>query len=392
MKKMWPALIATALAGPALGQASQVLYAAGRMMKDQQISVKNWGSGSIAETDEIGLEGNRSIRVSTRNYFQGGVVQFGEPQDLSQEFGDKNNLLKVTFRLADENLVINRVDPSKDPNYTPNPGETFAKGKRGGTDDKGQGNSNEKGKGGSDSSSGPGGAGKGGAGKGGAGSGGKGGGGLAGGPAGGGMGGPGVSGGRPGGGGPGTGSFTGGKGGGGAKANTKKPLLKTMRFIVTTTDGLKSEAYVPVNSSSVNDRLWREVAIPLSAINGFERTNRIVKEIALSGDTTSTFYVGDIRVVNDQTPITGDIMDVSGDLNLALGDTVLLVGEGYGGASPLKFTWDFDATDGIQIDSEGQAIRHKFRKPGTYEVTMTIIDMYGLKTPFSKSFKVKVNP
>src|SRR5688572_12441646 len=108
MRKLWPALIATALAGSAYGQASNVLYAAGRLIKEQNIDLKGWGSGTISETDEVGFEGNRCIRISSRNFFQGGVMKFGEPQDLSKAYEDKNNLLKITFRLADENLVINR--------------------------------------------------------------------------------------------------------------------------------------------------------------------------------------------------------------------------------------------------------------------------------------------
>ena len=159
---------------------------------------------------------------------------------------------------------------------------------------------------------------------------------------------------------------------------------------VTTTDGKNSEAYIPVSTNGSGDKGWRSAAIPLQSILGFERTNKEVKQIALSGNVTTTFYVGDIRVVNDTTPITGDV-NVR-ELNLALGDFVNLGANGYGGSSILKYSWDFDDKDGIQEDANGQFIRHQFRKPGTYTITLTVSDEFGLKKPYSTTIKAKVNP
>lgn len=180
----------------------------------------------------------------------------------------------------------------------------------------------------------------------------------------------------------------GGPGGTGATA----PVLKQLRLIVTTSDGKRSEVYVPANTSSASDQGWTTVAIPLQAISGFDRTNKAVSAVAISGNTTATLYVGDIRVVDDSTPITGDTNVSSGELNAALGDEYTLTGYGSGGSSILRYTWDFDDRDGIQVDAEGQSVNRKFRKPGTYVITLTISDYYGLKQPYSKTIKVVVNP
>lgn len=130
--------------------------------------------------------------------------------------------------------------------------------------------------------------------------------------------------------------------------------------------------------------------MPLQAITGFDRTNKIVSAIAISGDATSTFYVGDLKVVNDSTPIRGDTTVHT--LNLALGDEVILSANASGGSSILKYTWDFDDKDGIQIDAEGRTIRRKFRKPGTYTITLTVSDYYGLKPSYSTTISARVNP
>jgi hypothetical protein len=165
--------------------------------------------------------------------------------------------------------------------------------------------------------------------------------------------------------------------------------MKTIRIVITTTDGLKSEAYIPIDTSTSSERGWRSVALPLQAISGFDRTNKVIKEIGFSGDGTATFYIGDLRVVNDSTPIHGDIENQ--DRNFAVGDTVTFHATGSGGSSVLKYSWDFGANNGIAEDAVGQTVKRKFRKPGKYRVTLTVSDLYGLKPSFSSSIDVVVN-
>lgn len=372
MNRVWIGLLASIISGSAMAQSS-VLYQPAKTVKDQSMTIKSWGSGTVSETDETAYEGTHSIRVSTKNYFQGGILEIGNPVDLSKEFLSKTNLLRLTFKLADSGVVR---------------GGGGIGGGKGGFPGIGGGPGGA-----------PGGLRGGGLGGPGAGVGGPGGlpggfGGQRGGGQRGGIGGPG---GLPGGiggqrGGPGVGGpggmGPGGPGGTGATA----PVLKQLRLIVTTSDGKRSEVYVPANTSSASDQGWTTVAIPLQAISGFDRTNKAVSAVAISGNTTATLYVGDIRVVDDSTPITGDTNVSSGELNAALGDEYTLTGYGSGGSSILRYTWDFDDRDGIQVDAEGQSVNRKFRKPGTYVITLTISDYYGLKQPYSKTIKVVVNP
>ena len=190
----------------------------------------------------------------------------------------------------------------------------------------------------------------------------------------------------------------GGSGMGGSGASTAPAPLTTVRVIVSTTDGKKSEAYMPIPTTSNTERGWRTVAIPLQAINGFERTNKIVKDITFSGDVTTTFFVGDVRVVDDATTIRGEIYNARRSYNLALGDRLTLTGNGQGGASVLEYVWDFDASDGLQEDAVGQTVVHQFRNAGLdnksrkFTVTLTIRDKYGLKPSATATTEVVVNP
>lgn len=299
--------------------AGTILYTPTRTTSDQGIALKSWGSGTVSETDEVVFEGTKSIRISSRNYFQGGRVILNQSKALANEFESADNLLLIQFRAA------------------------------------GTGTMN-------------GGAGGGRVGDGGAGD----------------MGGPGLPGGAGGG-----NLGRGGRGGGaGAGAAAAPATLKRVRLVVTTSDGLKSEIYVDVPRGS--DAAWKPLGVPLKAISGFGRTNKEIVEIAMSGDAVSSFYLGDIRVSNDSSPVSGDLNH--SELNLALNDEIEFIANGYGGATPLKYTWDFDKTDGIQVDAEGSSIKRRFRKPGKFTVTVTIQDLYGLKKAYTRTCEVTVNP
>lgn len=331
-------------------QAGNNLYRPGISLKDQSISLKSWGSGICSETEEDAFEGASSIRVTTKNLFQGGILIWEKPIDLTSAYPDKANLLRITFKSLDSTV----------------------------------------------SGGGPAGGGKGGKGGGGfdigGGGGGKSGGGT---PGGGQQGGP-PQGGRPGQGGP---PALGGGGTGAANTST----LKMMRLIISTTDGKKSEAFIPAATTVSVDRGWKQAGIPLQAIKGFDKSNKIIKNISFSGDVSTAFYLGDLRVINDRTPIRAEPSFRTALLSVNEGLT--FSADGYGGSSVLKYSWDFDDADGIQADAEGPVVKYRFRtasndlknpasmRPnGQFTVTLTVSDSYGLKDPYTTTIKVKVNP
>lgn len=360
--RLWASFATLAIAGAAMSQ-SIVVYNPVRSIADQHISVRPWGSGTIAQTDEAAYEGTNSIRFFTRNFFQGGSLLLGQPVELATPFADKAQMLQIVYRTADSAMTFGsgRLPGGfGGPGGIPGGPPGGLPGSRGG----GRGGDSGGFSGGP-----PGGiaGARGGQNRGG---GGIAGGGVAGGPAG--------------------ASGAGGIGGlGGARGGSSAPArLEMFRVVVGTTDGKKSEAYVPASTSGGRNG-WSVVGIPLQAIKGFDRTNKIVKDITFSGDAASTVYLGELRVVSDETPISGE--PNRREWNLARGDEIELYGVGFGGSSALKYAWDFDNSDGINEDAVGQVIRRKFRKPGTFTVTMTISDVYGLKAPYSTTVKVVVN-
>jgi hypothetical protein len=326
-------------------QGTDVLYTPVREIKDQNISVKGWGSGVISETDETAYEGTRTLRIQTKNFFQGGLLKYGSPIDLNRSFANKNSLLRIIFRPVDG--AAGGGAPGR--GGLPGLSGSSSPGRQNGP---------------------PGGLG---------------------GPGGppGGFGGPG---GPPGGFG-GLGGPAGLGGAGGQGGPNAVPPFKMLRVILTTTDGMKSEAYVPTTTSvSAGERGWRSVAVPLQGISGFDKTNKTIKEVAFSADATTTFYVGDLRIVVDTTPIRADITPRS--FNRELGAELIFSARGDGGSSVLKYTWDFDDTDGSDehVDAEGQFVKRRFRKAGTYTITLTVQDYFGLKEKIKTSIKGTINP
>lgn len=307
------------------------LYTSTRSIKDQGISLKSWGSGTASETDEYAYEGTTSIRVASRNYFQGAILTFANTIDLASATSNKDNLLLLTLMIPGATAGGGAIGPGGG-------GMIGAAGAPGG---------------------------------------------LGGPPAG--IGGIPTGPGRPGGGRPGAGGFPGGQ-----VSGTSGTLpVNTLRIVLTAEDGTKAETFIDLKNTSPNERGWRKVGVPLAAINGWAKTSKKLKTMAISLDSIGTVYVGDMQILKDETPIYAE--PSVREMNLALGDQVTLSGMGYGGSSPLKFSWDFDKADGVSADAEGQAITRKFRKPGVYVITMTVSDVYGLKKAHTSEITVTVN-
>jgi len=313
MKLYGIALLSAVIVGSAFaGQEDRVdIWSPNAPVKDQHIKLISWGSGNIGQATDVANDGAFSIRISTHNYFQGGIMLFNDPKDVSKNFDDPSNLLQITVRTADA-VVLHS-------------GGAQAGGAAGG-------------------------------------------------------------------------AKFGGKGGGGGGAGDAptpettqqiKPTLNRVRMIITTTDGKKSESYLPLPVTGRSP--WHSIAIPLQKVSGLDKTNKIIQQIAFSGDATTTYYIGDIRLIHDATPITGE-MNAKEPLNLALGDTVQFKGSGEAGSTVLRYEWCFDSANGFTVDSRGSVVSHKFRKPGKYTVTLMVTDYYGAKKPFSVSDEVTVNP
>ena len=90
---------------------------------------------------------------------------------------------------------------------------------------------------------------------------------------------------------------------------------------------------------------WVRVAIPFTQFKGAPRmANYRLQEMRVFGDAPDTFFIGQITTVTDNDPISVEPLE---EQVVSVNDRVEFVGSAEGGISGLKYSWDFDKSDGI---------------------------------------------
>ena len=170
-----------------------------------------------------------------------------------------------------------------------------------------------------------------------------------------------------------------------------------MRYLLRMADGSQYELVRPVSVTPSDDPGgYVTLAFPLSAL--FKKADGTMAPIpsgdgarlhalAIFGDKPGAFNIGEIAIITDETPISVQPLDIP---PVFTDDSVPFVASGDGGASTLRYTWDFDASDGIQADAEGRSVTHVYHKAGNYTVTLTVSDVDGIKKPVTETVSFDV--
>ncbi len=290
------------------------------------ITLTSWGSGTVESDTKLVFSGSQSLKITTQGLYQGARIALGTPTDLGPYLSNQ---------YADLQFVIRTPGSGR--------GQGGFAGFRGGFP-----------------------------------------GGFSGGP--GGF--PGGPGGFPGG----PGGFPGGQGGrgpfgqGGQPGQQQQQQLENLRVLLITSGDKALEMRLPLVYAR-NENQWQVVSIPIKAISGLSTDDAKIKEVRIFGDAQATFWLGQIRVAVDATPIV-----VQPVVEKVVPRNVIdrYIGTATGGYTALKYTWDFDASDGIQDEGEGRVVTHAYYKSGDYVATLTVSDLYGIKPAAKTTFKVHI--
>ena len=174
--------------------------------------------------------------------------------------------------------------------------------------------------------------------------------------------------------------------------------FRQMRYLLEMADGKKYELLrsAEIPPSEDLDR-WVQLSFPLNAITklngGKEPTGdgAKLKSVSIYGDRYQQFYLAEIGTVVDETEISIGPLDEQ--VFFAEQDTIF-AGNAEGGAATLKYSWDFDASDGIQEDAIGRVITHVFPKSGgdkKYTITLTVSDEDGIKKSAKTTLEANVS-
>ena len=183
--------------------------------------------------------------------------------------------------------------------------------------------------------------------------------------------------------------------------------FRDMRYLLVMADGSRHELVRPVELPPSQDPdSWSAVAFPLSAIGKTLTAGKTltgegakIKQIAIFGDRYAQFLIGEMDVITDETDITIAPID---DVNAFANSATPFVANAEGGASTLRYSWDFDASDGIQEDAVGRVVSHVFPRSTpdnkgnstglkTYKVTLTVSDVDGIKKPTTITTDINVS-
>ena len=328
------AALLAATGRPASASPSVTLYR-GEPAIASGLQLGGWGSGEALDTSVEAFSGSNSIKLTTDSYYAGGRLIFQNPLDITQQFTDPFTFLEMAIK-----FLPGRIRTG--------PGGTI-----GGSDYTGP--------------TGPGGP-------------------------------PGYGGSR----GPGSqpGSIPGGigvPGGVGDSSDPNSALLITpdtqrLRVLLQFEGGTSVAEDLPLIRFPTSEPGWVRVAIPFTQFKGAPRmASYRLQEMRIFGDAPDTFFVGQISTVTDNDPISVEPLE---EQVVSVNDRVEFVANAEGGISGLKYSWDFNKSDGIQEDAIGPRVNHVYTKPSPenkpYIVTLTVSDISGAKRPVSVETTVEV--
>jgi hypothetical protein len=165
-----------------------------------------------------------------------------------------------------------------------------------------------------------------------------------------------------------------------------RPKVNRVRVVLESAGGRSVEATAEVPTA--RDEGWYKIAVPFKVLGLKEGDSFPVSRILVFTDVPDTIFVGQIGTVRDDTPITAYAGE---DQVVAVYDTVTLRAEAEGGASLLRYSWNFGDRDPNGEDASGIMVNHKFSKGGDFTVKLTVSDVWGLKKPVVETIKITVN-
>jgi hypothetical protein len=166
------------------------------------------------------------------------------------------------------------------------------------------------------------------------------------------------------------------------------PKASIVRFVFVSDTGKVVSVEEPTNPLDPDDN-WSRVAVPLAKFKtlGEDVREFRLKRLLVFTDLPSTLHLGEVKLVTDVAPIKVEPLSSQ---TVVIYDEVIQVAVATGGVSSLKYSWDFDASNGIQEESTGKVGRFVYTRGGEFTITLTVSDVDNLKAPATATAVVSV--
>jgi hypothetical protein len=165
------------------------------------------------------------------------------------------------------------------------------------------------------------------------------------------------------------------------------PKVDQLRFVFVSDTGVEVEAVEQTNPLDPDDN-WCRIAVPLAKFRGASVAKEFrLKKLLVFSSVPATFYLGEAKLVTDDSPIRVDPLSPQ---TVAMMDDVLFESKAVGGVSSLKYSWDYDSSNGIQDEANTSVGRITYTKGGDYTVTLTVSDADNVKAPVTVKTTISV--
>ena len=164
--------------------------------------------------------------------------------------------------------------------------------------------------------------------------------------------------------------------------------IERVRLLLIADKGTIASGDIDLTTIQPDPKGWIRVAVPISQTDkAGDITGGSIKSIAIAGDANDFFYVGQVRLLQEDQPL---VADAGQNREVRLGAPVKFAAKAQPNAGPARYAWDFDDLNGMQEDALGQQVEHEFKDPGHYTVTLTVSDPEGAKVPRTAKLSILV--
>jgi hypothetical protein len=168
----------------------------------------------------------------------------------------------------------------------------------------------------------------------------------------------------------------------------KALTLHNLRLVLFTDQGQLIGDPVAVTATSKDKRGWIPVSAALARFTGAKGA-RELRAVGIFADRSDTFYLGQVRLIVDRTPVK---VGVHAKPGVARPDELVdLTTELSGGpVDDAQVSWSFGEGGQEQGQAFGSHVKYIYKKPGDYIVTATVRDKAGVRPPATGSAGVHI--
>jgi hypothetical protein len=157
-------------------------------------------------------------------------------------------------------------------------------------------------------------------------------------------------------------------------------LMSQLQVVLLTDKGEMIADAWPIKAENLSPGAWKKIDLPISYFKSAQTEPAAwLKGLRISADRADVFYVGQMRLLVDDAPMRLDLSAIPPRPNID--EKIIFRANVEGGAATALVSWDFDSTDGVQVQAQGDTVQWIYRDTGTYIVTAIATDEFGGKAP-----------